>query len=126
MGGPVQDGRLWNEEDRLVYVGTHDNATAAEWLAAASVAERRHLTRSLELAGIDEAASPWALARLAHAAPGRVAIVPAQDILGLGRAARMNTPARRRGNWRWQLTPGALTDGLAGRLREVTLASGRS
>lgn len=125
MGGPTQDGRLWHDEDRLVYVGTHDNATAAEWLRGASASERRHLARSLELAGIDEAASAWALTRLAHAAPGRVAIVSAQDILGLGRAARMNTPSRRQGNWRWQLAPGALSDDLAARLREVTLASGR-
>jgi len=125
MGGPAQDGRLWHDEDRLIYVGTHDNATAAEWLAGASAAERRYLARSLALAGIDEAGSPWALVRLAHAAPGRIAIVSAQDILGLGRAARINMPARRRGNWRWQLTPGVLTDELAARLREVTIASQR-
>ena len=54
MGGPVQEGRLWHDEDRLVYVGTHDNATATEWLAGASATERRNLARSLELAGIED------------------------------------------------------------------------
>lgn len=125
MGGSAQDGRLWHDEDRLIYIGTHDNATASEWLTGATRAERRHLERSLTAAGIDEPPSAWALVRLAHAAPSRIAIASAQDLLGLGRAARMNTPSRRRGNWRWQLAPGALTDELAERLRQVTVDAGR-
>ncbi len=125
MGGSVQDGRLWHDEDRLIYIGTHDNATAAEWLTGATRDERRHLERSLAAAGIDEAPSPWALVRLAHAAPSRIAIVSAQDLLGLGRSARMNTPSRRRGNWRWQLPPGSLTDDLAEQLRQVTVDARR-
>jgi 4-alpha-glucanotransferase len=125
MGGAAQDGRLWHDEDRLIYVGTHDNATAAEWLRGATRDERRHLERSLEVAGIDEAPSPWAMIRLAHSAPARIAVVSAQDLLGLGRSARMNTPSRRQGNWRWRLAPGALTDELAGRLREVTSGARR-
>ena len=55
-----------------------------------------------------------------HAA---VAIVQAQDVLGLGSEARMNDPSRRGGNWRWQLEAGALTPALAARLREATAAS---
>jgi len=37
----------------------------------------------------------------------------------------MNTPSRGRGNWRWQLPSGALTDDLAERLRQVTVEARR-
>ena len=53
-----------------------------------------------------------------------VAIVQAQDVLGLGSEARMNDPGGRGGNWRWQLEAGALTPALARRLREATEARG--
>lgn len=122
----AQASPLWGEEDRIIYTGTHDNATAAQWLRSASAAERRNLGRSLEIAGIDGPASAWAMIRLVHLAGCRIAIVPAQDLLGLGAAARMNTPSRRTGNWRWRLPPGALTDELGARLREVTLDAGRA
>jgi 4-alpha-glucanotransferase len=54
-----------------------------------------------------------------------VAIVQAQDVLGLGSEARMNNPKRASGSWRWRMEPGALTPALARRLREVTAESGR-
>ena len=38
-----------------------------------------------------------------------LAMVPAQDVLGLGNEARMNTPGRDGGNWAWRLEPGELT-----------------
>lgn len=123
--GPIQERRLWSEEDRLVYPGTHDNATISEWLTTASRRELRSFARSLERAGIDDRPSPWAAIRLAHAAPARIAIASAQDLLGLGAEARMNRPARRRGNWRWRMERGALTAGLGARLRDVSAASGR-
>ena len=126
MHGPAQSGQLWHQEDRVVYPGTHDNATAAQWLRTASRAERANLGRSLELAGVDEPPSAWGMVRLAYAAPGRIAIASAQDLLGLGARARMNTPSRRQGNWRWRLEPGALSPALADRLCALTAASGRA
>ena len=123
--GPVQANPLWRDEDRVIYPGTHDNATSAQWLRGLSAPHRRHVDESLAVAGLDGPRSAWSLVRLAHAAPARIAIVAAQDVLGLGREGRMNTPGQRRGNWRWQLSPGALTDDIAARLREVTATEGR-
>jgi 4-alpha-glucanotransferase len=54
-----------------------------------------------------------------------LAIVPAQDVLGLGSEARMNRPGRAIGNWQWRLERGALTDALAERLRAATLRGSR-
>jgi 4-alpha-glucanotransferase len=62
---------------------------------------------------------------LALAPAGVLAIVPAQDLLGLDARARLNVPGRARGNWRWRLQPGQLDASLAARLREVTQAAGR-
>ena len=48
----------------------------------------------------------WGLIRLALASPARLAMIQAQDVLGLGSEARMNDPARAGGSWRWRLEPG--------------------
>jgi 4-alpha-glucanotransferase len=55
-----------------------------------------------------------------------VAIVPAQDVLGLGSEARMNTPGRSQGNWSWRLQPGQLTAEHARRLRALARRATRS
>ncbi len=65
------------------------------------------------------------MVRMALASPAGLAVVPAQDLLGLGSAARLNTPGTSRGNWCWRLRRGQLTPGLAAWLRERTAESGR-
>jgi 4-alpha-glucanotransferase len=124
--GPVQANPLWRQQDRVIYPGTHDNATVAQWLRALPAQQRSHLDESLRAEGIDGPRSPWSLVQLAHAAPARIAIVAAQDLLGLGREGRMNTPGQRQGNWRWRLAAGALTDDLAARLRDLTHRTDRT
>jgi 4-alpha-glucanotransferase len=47
------------------------------------------------------------------------AIVPLQDVLGLGTEARMNLPGRVSNNWKWRYRPGALTKDLSARLRSL-------
>ena len=54
------------------------------------------------------------------------AIVPLQDVLGLGSAARMNRPATATGNWRWRFREGALTPATAGWLGELAGLYGRT
>jgi 4-alpha-glucanotransferase len=48
-----------------------------------------------------------------------IAIVPLQDVLGLGSEARMNLPGTLSGNWKWRYKPGALTKNLAERLAKL-------
>src|SRR5581483_9642987 len=66
------------------------------------------------------------LVELALASPARLAILPAQDLLGLGSEARMNSPGTAAGNWRFRLARGALDDDLAAWLAAATGAYGRS
>ena len=42
------------------------------------------------------------LIRVAMSSPAPLAVIPLQDILGLGTDARMNTPGKPDGNWRWK------------------------
>jgi len=77
-------------------------------------------------AGVREPRAPWwSLIRLALASRSQVAMVQAQDVLGLGSEARMNAPGRVGTAWRWQMERGALTPALARRLRAATEESGR-
>ncbi|HEX6461271.1 MAG TPA: 4-alpha-glucanotransferase [Thermoleophilaceae bacterium] len=113
--------RLENhEENRIVYTGTHDHDTARGWFESLSPGRRALVDEELAARGIRERQPWWALIRLAFSSPARVAMVQAQDVLGLGSEARMNDPARASGQWRWKLSPGALNVRLARKLREVT------
>jgi len=111
--------RLENHVERsVVYTGTHDNDTALGWW--------RSLTEEQRAAsGVDPADPSWGLIRLAFSSRASVAIVPLQDVLGLGSEARMNTPGKVEGNWKWRLSPGQLTPALARRLRHESAASER-
>ena len=104
----------------VIYTGTHDNPTTAQWWEEASDLERANATRAFAAAGLDASEPHWAMIALALRSRCRMAIMPAQDVLGLGAEARMNTPGREEGNWKWQLEPGALTEQLARRLRTLT------
>ena len=111
-------------ENRFVYTGTHDHDTARGWYESLPARIRARVDAELDEVGVSEPEPWWGLVRLALASPARVAMVQAQDLLGLGSEARMNDPRKTRGQWRWQLHR-ALTPALAARLREATEAAGR-
>ncbi len=111
--------------DQVVYTGTHDNDTVVGWWDSLSARRRAEAERAWRAAGIPTVDPAWAMIRLAHAAPCRLAMVQAQDVLSLGAEARMNTPGSA-ATWSWRLEPGLLTDDLARRLREVSEESGRA
>ena len=75
--------------------------------------------QTLDYLGCDGAEFNWALIRAAMASVADVAIFPLQDILGLGKEARMNHPGTVGTNWRWRYTPGALTGQIANRLANL-------
>jgi 4-alpha-glucanotransferase len=112
-----------HEEWSVVYTGTHDNDTTLGWWRSLAD-DTRALVRGL-LPDPREP-MPWALVRLAQASPARLAVVPAQDLLGLGSEARMNTPGITDGNWTWRAPDDAFDAALAARLREVVETAGRA
>ncbi len=92
----------------VVYTGTHDNNTARGWFE--EEADRTTRARLFRYLGreVPPERLPWELIRLAMLSPADTAIAPLQDVLGLGSEARMNRPARIRGNWRWRFRSDAL------------------
>jgi 4-alpha-glucanotransferase len=111
--------------ERVVYTGTHDHDTIRGWYEGLRPGMRKRVDAVCESVGVWEPDSWWRLNRLCLASPAKLAILQAQDVLGLGSEARMNNPAHASGNWRWQLQAGALDASLAARLREATAAAGR-
>jgi 4-alpha-glucanotransferase len=106
----------------MAYTGTHDNDTANGWFEHAHPNEREMARTYLGANGMDFS---WTLIRAAYTSVAETAIVPVQDILGLGSAARMNRPGADIDNWSWRLQPAALTREHAERLRRLAEISGR-
>jgi 4-alpha-glucanotransferase len=82
----------------LVCTGTHDNNTTLGWLTSAKGKEKKMIQRYL---GEPEKALQNAI-EMVWASTAKMAIVPLQDILGLGTEARMNIPGTASGNWGWR------------------------
>jgi 4-alpha-glucanotransferase len=111
-----------HEADTVVYTGTHDNDTTAGWLASEQPAVR---ARVAQRAPGDDLT--WGMVELAFASPAFLAVVPVQDVLGLGNEARMNLPGTKSElNWSWRLRPGQLELVALERLRALTLRHGRA
>ena len=86
----------------VVYTGTHDNATTREWYEDLPEHQQQNLWNYLQRApGEPHEVSP-ALIRLAWSSKASLAIAPLQDVLNLGKGARMNVPGHADGNWSWR------------------------
>jgi 4-alpha-glucanotransferase len=108
----------------VVYTGTHDNDTVVGWYAGLDEHARDTVRRFLgepPAGGVAE----W-LIDAAYGSRAALAMVPLQDLLGLGSAARMNEPGTVEGNWRWRFSWSQVPDDLAARCRARAVAAGRS
>jgi 4-alpha-glucanotransferase len=117
----------------VAYTGTHDNDTTVGWFesladadSARTSAERKSEKEfCLKYLDSDGAEIHWDFIRAVMASVANTAVVPLQDLLGLGNEARMNRPNSREGNWSWRFAEEDLTDQLARRLKEITETYGR-
>ncbi len=112
-------------EDKIIYTGTHDNDTLRGWYEELPGEQREAVDAELDQAGVGEDDAWWRIVELAHASPGRIAMVQVQDLLGLGSEARMNVPGQADGSWNWRLEKGQLTTEPARKLRAITEEAGR-
>jgi len=93
------------EPNDVVYTGTHDNNTIQGWQSEELKQNQkkyieRYLGKKINFEEIH-----WDFIRMAQASVAFLAIIPVQDVLGLGKAARMNNPAYPQNNWLWRITP---------------------
>jgi 4-alpha-glucanotransferase len=107
----------------VVYSGTHDNDTTEGWFASLPEGQRTHIVRYVG-DGVEPISR--AIMRLALGSVARTAIVPLQDVLGLGSDARMNVPGWGTGNWGWRATSEQIDVKHAAWLRSMTELYGRA
>ncbi|MBQ2684559.1 MAG: 4-alpha-glucanotransferase [Thermoguttaceae bacterium] len=93
--------------------GTHDTQTLCGWLSSLDGGWLDpELVKKTLLGYITDGPNSdpptvkelaWGAMRAVLGCDCELALVPFQDVLGLGDSARMNTPGRCEGNWRWRL-----------------------
>jgi 4-alpha-glucanotransferase len=116
FGANPEERPHYYPRNSVVYTGTHDNDTTRGWLRAGGPDPER----ARRYAGCRPRDFHWGMIRVAHLSPSDLAILPVQDLLGLGTESRMNRPGLADGNWRWHLKGGELTPRLARKLLEST------
>ncbi len=108
---------------KVIYTGTHDNDTTAGWFqSGATDQERRNAEAYM---GCCEDGIHWAFIRAAQNSVADMALIPMQDLLGLGSEARMNTPSLEKGSWQWRLAPEQFTPELAAKLAHLAEVTDR-
>ena len=114
--------------DAVVYTGTHDNDTTVGWFASLGDDKPNQAEREscLKYLTSDRREIHWDFIRAALSSVADTAIIPLQDVLGLGGQARMNLPASERGNWSWRFKAEVMTSDVASRLKELTETYGRT
>jgi 4-alpha-glucanotransferase len=112
FGGDPEDLHLphMHSRDSIVYTGTHDNDTTLGWYRSL---DHEAVQRVNFFLRVTPDSMPEPLVRAALGSVGKLAVIPMQDILGLGSDARLNTPGTAVGNWTWRLPDGALNPDLA-------------
>ncbi|HEX3102703.1 MAG TPA: 4-alpha-glucanotransferase [Pyrinomonadaceae bacterium] len=110
-------------QNSVAYTGTHDNDTTVGWYKSAAKNVRSHCRKYLGSSGRE---IHWDMIRAIFASVADMAIIPAQDVLGLRGDSRMNTPATAKGNWEWRLKENDLTDKAAEKLRDLAETYGRA
>lgn len=109
----------------VVYTGTHDNNTTIGWYKKTEKKEKQHLK---EISGKQVTGNNVhrVLHRLALQSVANLAIVPVQDLVGLGEEAIMNIPGSTEGNWSWRITQEQIPgQKIVKELRELNKVFGR-
>ncbi|NBC47031.1 MAG: 4-alpha-glucanotransferase [Gammaproteobacteria bacterium] len=111
-----------HSRDSVTYTGTHDNDTTLGWYEALDAGLRAHVDDYL---GHSQEPMPWPMIRAALASRADLAVVPMQDLMGLGGAHRMNRPGVAIGNWQWRFQWDELDDALPARFAHLVELYGR-
>lgn len=108
--------------DSVAYTGTHDNDTLVGWLKTRKPSSNPD---PLKAWINDKEPIHWQLIDAVLQSRSDMAIIPMQDLLGLGNSARMNVPGQAKGNWTWRMHAADLNDAITNKLRTLTLDAGR-
>ena len=119
--------------DLVAYTGTHDNDTTMGWWDSTGEADStrtpedvaKEKEHALDYLGADGEEMHWTLIRATLASVADTAIIPMQDLLGLGSDARMNLPGRESGNWSFRFSWDQIDPQMLARLKNMVELYGR-
>ncbi|MES9902945.1 MAG: 4-alpha-glucanotransferase [Sedimenticola sp.] len=110
-------------ENSVVYTGTHDNDTTSGWYSGLSEEEKQRISCAGDHGEMEP---PWPLIICALNSASHLAIIPMQDLLGLGSNARMNMPGVVNDqNWCWRFDWRDVPAGLVPLMRSLIDQSNR-
>lgn len=117
-----------------VYTGTHDNDTTVGWFNSkagkGSGRDAKQIKKEkdfcLKYLRSDGTEIHWDFIRAVLGSVANTAIIPMQDLLGLGNDARMNLPATTSGNWQWRCEAKDFDKKIAERLADLSELYGRN
>lgn len=109
----------------IVYTGTHDNNTVRGWFE--NEASHKDKMRLFSYLGNEFGPTKisWEFIKLAMKSKANIAIIPMQDVLSLKANARMNIPAKPKGNWCWRISTRKMTSLPEKKLLQLCAANGR-
>ena len=109
----------------VVYTGTHDNDTLQGWYKAISEEDREFTIEYLDNKATPIEEIHWDFIRLALSTVADTCVIAAQDYLGLGSEARINTPSSIGKNWVWRVKKGVFTKELSQKILKLSKIYGR-
>jgi len=98
----------------VVYTGTHDNDTVMGWYTLLNEEDKQKFHDYSSCNGMEV---HWKMIQMAFSSVSEYAIIPLQDIFGLGSEARFNIPGTPSGNWQWRFKEGELLPEYGDRLK---------
>lgn len=129
-GQPAAQPFLPPRAQMVAYTGTHDNQTVLGWYHSMDRRQQRAWQGYLQAMGLGDGREETfaaAMCRQTLADKAELAILPMQDILGLGEAARLNEPGTLGSpNWEWRLPTLAGTEPARAAFAAAAARSGRT
>lgn len=126
---------MYDSNNCVVYTGTHDNDTLQGWLEncgdeqiamIASYFEGKEIEPVKAKALVKSGQLRKDFIKSALSSTAVFAVIPMQDIIGLGNEARMNTPSTTGANWAWRMQTGQLKTKAAEELKFLAALYGRN
>ncbi|KKK33352.1 4-alpha-glucanotransferase [Salinicoccus sediminis] len=108
----------------IAYTGNHDTQTMRGWLDSSDRETYKKAEAYLNLT--EEEGLTEGCIRGVFASHSYLAVIPMQDILGLGEKARFNTPSTIGGNWEWRMPEDALKKRTLKKMKRLNRLYGRS
>lgn len=106
--------------DSVAYTGTHDTPTFVQWLFDEATPRQREFATDYLRLRVDEGFG-WGALMGVWASSSWLAMAPFQDVLGLGKDARVNFPGTcGPENWSWRVRAEGLNGDVAAHLKKIT------